>query len=333
MAGVTDILVITGNKATELEPLLETIGVGFCRNDKYKETSMLDSAKIGFAQLAKNCDAAFFLPADTPLFMPHSIRSMTEAMAKSKAAVIQPRYRGKGGHPILIAEACFERILTYNGEEGLRGALSILEQSILELELPDPGLVLDADTPDDFTLLSKYAERMEMPSSELCIDIQNWFTMGDSAKIHSRKVAEIAIELSNKLAHAGHELQMDLVLAGALLHDIAKGNEKHAELGAKWIQELGYPSLAAVVAAHMDLPSEALESLDERAVVYLADKMVQGDAVIPLEERFAASLDKFQNNEEVKAIIMNRMETAKQLEASFNDIINNRRLIGRGEGK
>lgn len=320
LVGVKDILVVTGNRAAELEPVLAGMGVSYIRNENYTETSMFDSAKLGFAKLREQCEAVFFLPADVPLFMPHSLRRMLEAMTKTGVAVVQPRYKGKRGHPLLIAEACFLHILGYDGTNGLRGALNTLEASLLEMELPDPGLVMDADTPEDYKHLCEYVERLEIPSTELCAEIQNWFHMQKHTKNHSTKVAEIAREITAGLARAGHTLNKGLVEAGTLLHDIAKGKENHAAIGGKWLEQLGYSSVARVVAAHTDLPEDAVEKLDERAVVYFADKLVKEDRVISLEERFAASLEKFEKDEAVKEKILNRMKAAKLILERINDI-------------
>jgi len=313
LAGVKDILVVTGNRADELEAVLSVMGVSFLRNDNYAQTSMFDSAKLGFAKLRQYCEAAFFLPVDVPLFMPHSLKRMVYEMDQTGTAVVQPLYMGQRGHPLLIAEACFLHILGHDGTNGLRGALDTLRASVLEIELPDPGLVMDADTPEDYNRLCKYSTSLDIPSAELCYQIQKWFHIQECIMKHSMKVAEVSLEIASALVHAGYSLNIKLILAAALLHDIAKGQKEHAKTGGKWIKELGYPEVAGVVAAHTDLPGEAAEKLDERAVVFFADKLVKEDRVVSLGERFAASLEKFGKDEAVKQRILNRMKVAKRI--------------------
>lgn len=312
-AGINEIMVVTGNCAAELESVLKGMGVSYVRNENYAETTMFESAKLGFKQLRERCKSVFFLPADIPLFKLHSLQMMLDVMAGTGASIVQPRYKGKGGHPLLIKEACFLQILEHDGRNGLRGALAGIADSMIEIELPDPGLVMDADTPEEYENMCKYAGRLETPSVELCGEIQKWFKMQPHTISHCAKVAEIAREFAVNLVRSGHKLDYELVEAGALLHDIAKGSENHAEKGGEWLQQLGYSALAHIVAAHTDLPEDAIEVVDERAVVYLADKLVKGDIRISLEERFSGKLEKFMENELVKEKVLRRMTAAKRI--------------------
>ena len=64
-----------------------------------------------------------------------------------------------------------------------------------------------------------------------------------------------------------------------------------ARLGADILVRSGYPAAAEIVRQHHDL-DRIPKRADETLVVYLADKMVQGDQEVTLEERFAGSLGK-----------------------------------------
>lgn len=48
----------------------------------------------------------------------------------------------------------------------------------------------------------------------------------------------------------------------------------------------------------MDLPEEKLGYLNESLIVYLADKQIQGERRVTIEERFAAKREKFKDNPE-----------------------------------
>ncbi|MFR1310493.1 MAG: hypothetical protein ACLSCO_17545 [Gallintestinimicrobium sp.] len=52
----------------------------------------------------------------------------------------------------------------------------------------------------------------------------------------------------------------------------------------------------------MDLPEEKLGYLNESLIVYLADKQVQGERRVTIEERFAAKREKFKDNPEALAV-------------------------------
>lgn len=85
---------------------------------------------------------------------------------------------------------------------------------------------------------------------------------------------------------------MDTLRAAALLHDIARTEKCHAATGAKWLEALGYPEIAGIIATHHDLPPEQETPVTEAGVLYLADKLIREDREVTLEERFAASGEK-----------------------------------------
>ncbi|MBE0528414.1 MAG: hypothetical protein IH629_04330, partial [Thermoleophilia bacterium] len=55
---------------------------------------------------------------------------------------------------------------------------------------------------------------------------------------------------------------------------------------------MGYVRVAAVVRRHMALGDEGGD-VGEGEVVYLADKLVEGDRLVGIDERFAARLERF----------------------------------------
>ena len=87
-------------------------------------------------------------------------------------------------------------------------------------------------------------------------------------------------------------------------------------LGAAWIRALGYEREADIIARHHELGSLAP---DEAAAVYLADKTVKEDLIIPLEARFAASLEKCSGGE-ARAAWQRRLGEALRLRDMINKI-------------
>jgi CTP:molybdopterin cytidylyltransferase MocA len=85
------IVVITGNRADILEKHIARQGVICLRNPDYSTTQMLDSAKIGFRYLLKECDQLLFTPVDIPLFTVET----AERLMASGAKVAIPLCNGK----------------------------------------------------------------------------------------------------------------------------------------------------------------------------------------------------------------------------------------------
>jgi len=111
---------------------------------------------------------------------------------------------------------------------------------------------------------------------------------------HSFRVMEVASFLAEALAAAGFDLHLPLVTVGALLHDLGKTPclgtlTNHAELGAGFLEELGYPHVAQVVREHVHLDGNILDPrpLREAEIVNYADKRVLHEEVVTLAARFA----------------------------------------------
>lgn len=106
---------------------------------------------------------------------------------------------------------------------------------------------------------------------------------GERVMAHSRAVAKEALRIAEALPLA---LDKELLESAALLHDLARSQPGHAALGGKWLRELGYDRAAELVESHHDWEGE---SLDERAVLYIADKGIREDRQVSLRERFESS--------------------------------------------
>ncbi len=148
-AGAAPIVVVTGHKAEELTDHLSGEGVAFVHNAYYETTQMLDSARIGLKYIMDKCDRTFFTTVDIPLFSENTLLELL----KSDAVLTKPRCGGVEGHPILLNCELIPEILCYNGDAGLRAALDMHTCGTHFVELPDEGILLDADTPEDYERL------------------------------------------------------------------------------------------------------------------------------------------------------------------------------------
>jgi len=100
--------------------------------------------------------------------------------------------------------------------------------------------------------------------------------------------------LDEKYIFEGSSLNLRTIFYAALLHDIKKTNgHSHASDGAKYLKMQGYEEVARLVERHNDA-SVFMEGapLTELEVLYYADKLVKGDSLVTISERFAMSEEK-----------------------------------------
>ena len=174
-AGVGEIVVVAGYKADILERHVAPLGVKVCRNDSYAETKMFDSLQMGISSLKEPYDYLFLTPGDVPLVKPETIKRMKELEKK----IVRPICGDKAGHPVLISAELVPTILAYGGERGLAGVLKSMEKKIYNLQVDDVGILLDADTPEDFKTLRKQAA-VRRSGGRLWPDIRIHITKGDT---------------------------------------------------------------------------------------------------------------------------------------------------------
>lgn len=107
---------------------------------------------------------------------------------------------------------------------------------------------------------------------------------------HSLAVAELAVALGEHLTGQGLTLDLPLIEAAAILHDIRKGHHDHDRAGGELLRDMGYARVAAVVEVHTRLgghvPSPD-EPISEAEVVYIADKSYRRTTRVTIEERYA----------------------------------------------
>ena len=151
-AGVENITMVTGYRATELERHLADQGIIFLRNENYASSDMFESACIGLSYMMERCDRVFFTPVDIPLFTPETVKML---MA-SDAPLARPVCGGRTGHPILIRSDVIKTITQDRGEDGMRGALERCGVPMTDVKVTDEGILQDADTPEDYRALLEF---------------------------------------------------------------------------------------------------------------------------------------------------------------------------------
>ncbi len=220
-AGVPDIRVVVGHWAGEVIPAVSPLGVEIVENSRY-DRGMYSSVLAGVSSLQHGIDAFFLLPGDIPLVKPQTIRELLQAYRDSSAGAFHPCYRGARGHPPLISARYIAGILSWEQPGGLREFLGQFEQEALNLEVEDPGILLDMDRPEDYQSMLDALGVTDIPDESDCHVLLKKSGVPGLVVAHSRLVAAIANKLAVHLNRSGSNLQLGLVAAGGLLHDLAR---------------------------------------------------------------------------------------------------------------
>ena len=310
-AGIHNVRVITGHRSDEITPVLDRIGIRYIINKGF-DSGMFSSIVAGLKEIVNDTDGFFLLPGDMPLVKPRTIEIILEEFKKSSAAVLYPAFRGERGHPPLIAGKCFEKILSADLSSNLRSVLSEFENESADVEVIDRSILMDIDTPEELAKAKEYMKRGDIPTLDECAALFTKYKADERVIRHGEMVSLVSCSIAGILNVSGHmSLDVELVKTAALLHDIARDRPRHAAEGAAILKTSGFPRVGEIISTHMNIDYDEKKSgVDEAAIVYLADKLVEEDKLITLHERFAGSAERYSGNTEAMHNIIKRRETA-----------------------
>ena len=92
---------------------------------------------------------------------------------------------------------------------------------------------------------------MRHPDRQECERLLNEYNTPEHVKRHCRAVADMACTVAEELNKHGFGLDTELVLAAGLLHDIARVEDRHWDVGADLMDKLGYHEEAKIIKVHM----------------------------------------------------------------------------------
>jgi uncharacterized protein len=142
-----------------------------------------------------------------------------------------------------------------------------------------------------------------IPTREECFSLMSQHGSLDHIVSHCTAVAKVALFLSGELNKRGQTIDLRLIEAASLLHDLTKTEclktkEDHARTASECLKGLGYERVGQIVAEHVVLSGEKDQSrISEEEIVNYADKRVQHDRIVLLRERFRDLKDRYGKNE------------------------------------
>jgi len=153
-SGIEIIRVVVGWGADRLIPVLERCNVPWVRTERIGD-GMYASVQAGVRSLPPDAAAFFLLPGDMPLVRPATLICLMGEWDARPGGILYPWYAAKRGHPPLIGRACIPEILAEAPPGGLRELLRRHDGDAREIEVADPGILIDLDTPADYERLPR----------------------------------------------------------------------------------------------------------------------------------------------------------------------------------
>jgi len=117
------------------------------------ERGMGHSLAAGVAA-ERDADGWVIALGDMPHIRPDTIRAVAAALKKG-ATLVVPVFAGERGHPVGFGREFRDDLLTLSGDAGARAVLAAHAPAVRQLEVDDPGVVQDVDTPADAKRLER----------------------------------------------------------------------------------------------------------------------------------------------------------------------------------
>lgn len=154
-AGCDPVVVVLGHHAESIRPTAEIGGTVVIVNHDYP-LGQFSSLKAGVAALPTVVAAAVVTLVDQPHLSPEVVRALVAEWRDSGAPVVRPVWKGRGGHPILLAGPALEAIHRLGPESTTFDVVRQFVARRRDVSAPDDSILLDFDTPDD---LARHREK------------------------------------------------------------------------------------------------------------------------------------------------------------------------------
>jgi molybdenum cofactor cytidylyltransferase len=151
---VSPLIVVLGHNAGRiLVEMRERPGVQVAINYKYKD-GQLSSLKIAIAALPPDAVAALVTLVDHPAVGEATLDAI---LAHATAPLVIPRYNGRRGHPVLLSRRLLDKIAALPADASAKQVIHAHLAEAVLLDVDDPGVLRDVDTPADWKRLNAKA--------------------------------------------------------------------------------------------------------------------------------------------------------------------------------
>lgn len=153
-SSVDSVHVVLGADHIKILDHLKSLPVEICYNQDHL-SGMLSSVICGFNSLPGDTGAALVFLGDQPSISPRVTNAVIAAYNDSLHGIVIPIINHRRGHPLLVDLKYKRDIGRLDLEQGLRALMHHFPEDVLEVEVNDPGILIDIDTPEEYQKVNK----------------------------------------------------------------------------------------------------------------------------------------------------------------------------------
>lgn len=157
--GVSDALVVVRPGQDEVIAEVDASGFGRAVLNVRADEGQLSSLITGLAAIDHPLVvAALVTLVDVPLIAASTIRLLLARAAVSSAPIVRAVHRGRHGHPVIFKRHVFEALR--QADPGIGAKAVVRAAGVEDVEVDDPFVVEDVDTPEDYERIRGRLRRM-----------------------------------------------------------------------------------------------------------------------------------------------------------------------------
>ena len=148
---VSQIFVVTGHEQEMVRKELDQASVTFVNNPEYSK-GLSTSLRTALAVLPNEISGVLVCLGDMPFVRSQHIDALVESFnLVAERQICVPTFDGKRGNPVLWDRRYIQEMMEVRGDVGAKHIIGDYEEFVTEIELDDPGVVTDIDTPEAYS--------------------------------------------------------------------------------------------------------------------------------------------------------------------------------------
>jgi molybdenum cofactor cytidylyltransferase len=148
-ASLQGIVVVLGADEARVREKLAPYPVTFAVNADWRR-GMLSSVQTGFEALPEKATAVVVMLGDQPFVKAETVDELVAHHRENRKGIVLPVHGSRRGHPVLIDKKYGAEIVALGPEGTLREVVHAHAADVLEVEIDDPDILRDIDTPEDY---------------------------------------------------------------------------------------------------------------------------------------------------------------------------------------
>jgi molybdenum cofactor cytidylyltransferase len=149
-SSLADVKIVLGHHAEAILEALPELRPKVLINPEY-ESEQLSSLQCGLKHLSLiKLDGVMVFLIDHPMIHRGLINQLIEAFTKKDSPIVIPSFEHRRGHPMIFGAELFNELLAAPLDQGAVSVVRKHPHDILHLDVDEPGVLVDIDTPEAY---------------------------------------------------------------------------------------------------------------------------------------------------------------------------------------